>query len=55
MEEIVYEFPQWLKDLIINALKSAGKAAAIALCRRFIADSDGCDLGVSAIMAALGL
>jgi MoxR-like ATPase len=54
-KEVVYEFPQWLKDLIIGALKSAGKAAAIALCRRFIADSDGCDLGVSAIMAALGL
>ena len=55
MQEIVYEFPQWLRDLLINALKSAGKAAAIALCRKFIADSDGCDIGVEAIMAALGL
>ena len=53
--ELVHEFAPWLKDMIIGALKSVGKAAAIALCNNFIKNDTICNVGVSAIMAALGL
>ena len=33
-----FSIPQWIKDLIINALKYAGKAAAKALCVKYLGD-----------------
>ena len=53
--ELNHEFAPWLKDMIIDALKSAGKSAAISLCKNFIKNDTICEIGVSAIMAALGL
>ena len=54
-QELVNEFPEWLKKAIIAALKSAGKSAAISLCKKHIKNDTICNVGVSAIMAALGL
>ena len=54
MEEIDYiTIPDWLKKAIIEALKTAGKAAAVHLCKKYIADSVGCDIAVAAIAKAL--
>ena len=54
MEEIDYiQIPDWLKAAIKKALISLGKTAAIALCKKHIADSPGCDIVVSAIAAAI--
>ncbi len=49
MEEINYGIPSWLKPKLIAALKSAGKTAAIHLCREYISDSIACDIGVGVL------
>ena len=36
MTEIVLELPEWLKDIVLPILKSAGKQAAIALCEKYL-------------------
>ena len=53
MEETIYEFPQWLKDMLIEALKAAGKSAAISLCKKYISNQETCEVGVSALMALI--
>ena len=30
--------PQWVKDAVLAALKAAGRAAASALCQRYLGD-----------------
>ena len=30
--------PQWVKDAVLTALKAAGRAAASALCQRYLGD-----------------
>ena len=54
-EKLFLEIPQWLKDAMIAAAKSVGKAAAIAVCKKHIAKESTCKTAVSIIMAALGL
>ena len=30
--------PQWVKDAVLAALRAAGRAAALALCKRYLGD-----------------
>ena len=30
--------PQWVKDAVLSALRAAGRAAAVALCKRYLGD-----------------
>ena len=53
--ELIHEFEPWLKDMLISALKGAGKAAAMSLCKKYIKNDVICNVGISALMAALGL
>jgi len=54
-EKLFFEIPEWIKNAIIAAAKSAGKSAAISVCKNYIASESTCKTAVSIIMAALGL
>lgn len=54
MDEInLVALPSWLKTAVTVTLKRQGKAAAIALCRRYMYDGIGCEIAVADILKTL--
>ena len=50
MEEIdQFQIPEWVKQKMIDALKAAGEAAAILVCKRFVPVFGVCEVGVAAL------
>ena len=51
MEELDYNtLPDWLKNMIMNALKTAGRQAAIAVCKKYISNPGVCEIAVPSII-----